>query len=154
MKKEKLKLYGVRLRLDQIEFLKDLDDAAKVIRQIIDNYILESGKPDVILINKKITILNKRINQIVNSPLYKACEFNIKARDRVADYEQEHKTQYPRNVRLQSPASFQVGYVERNSEQYERVITESVDIMNTLYNQLRKYTKQIKDLEEQLKSIE
>lgn len=153
LKKEKLRVYGVRLRQDQIEFLKGLDDAAKVVRQLIDNYILESGKPDVILINKKITILNRRITEIMDSPLYKACMFNIEARERVKDYEAENETEYTGNIRLRNLVVFRTENIEVNSETWKKTIDESVDLINSFRLELRKYAKQIHDLQDKLKAL-
>lgn len=144
MKKQKLKLYGVRLRIDQIEFLKGLDDAAKVIRELIDNHILTSGKPDIILINKKITILNRRVNEILDSPLYKACKFNFDNKDR---------GQEGYAWRLMNFVTFRSENVKVGSEEWQKRIDESIDILNSFHAQLKKYAKQIYELQDKLKAF-
>jgi len=146
-KKEKLRLYGVRLRGDQIEFLKGLDDAAAVIRQLIDDYILKSGKPDVILIKRKIDILQRKISEVVNSAVYKACKHNTEQREKAKENPDITRWRLY-DIRTLNPYG-----VEVNSEVWEKVIKNSVDVFNSFQSECRRWLKEIEALQAQLTTV-
>jgi len=153
--KEKLKLYGVRLRSDQIEFLKDLDDAARIIRELIDNYILDHGKPNVILLNKKISITSRKMNEIIDSPLYKACKFNINRWQKLRDYEEQYKVKSEGKISLMSLVTFRLlqDAIPAHSKDCDDIIHESREVFNSFQAQLRKMKAEIEELRGQLKKL-
>jgi hypothetical protein len=136
----------VRLREDQIEFLKGLDDAAAVIRQLIDDCILKTGKPDVILIKREIDILQRRLNEIVNGNLYKACKFNIQRRNMVKDNPDIKRTTLMDIRTLQLIPS----PIEVDTEAWKNMIGKSIDVFNAFQSECRKIVAEIEKLQAQL----
>ena len=77
---EKLKVYAVRLRLSQIEFLKGQSNAAEWIREAIDRSMAEeAGASKVILLYKQIRMIEDKIDKLSRSPDYLNAQERLRA---------------------------------------------------------------------------
>jgi len=139
-----------RLKIEVCGLLK-----AKVVRGLIDDYILKAGKPDVILLDRKITILARRMHEIIDSPLYKACKFNINRWQKLRDYEEQYKVKSEGKISLMSLVTFRLlqDAIPAHSKDCDDVVHESIEVFNSFQAQLRKMKAEIEELRGQLKAL-
>lgn len=102
----------------------------------------------MLLITRKIDVLQRRINEINEGKLYKACEYNLKRVDHAETYHREREFLMSLVIfRLISPSTI-VG-----SEEWDRIINESKDVLNSLHVEIKKMASQINDLRAKLKTL-
>jgi len=125
--------------------LKELDNAAEVIRKIIDDYIIQSESPDIILINRRISVLRRHLEEILSSDLYQRLKMIEKQITRAKNDPTIEKTQLFDLTTLAL-----INNVPVNSKEWQEIAEQSLKILNALQTKRQKIKEEILYLEKRL----